>query len=836
MDKFEKLDAVLAEQYKITAELKNEIDLLKRDDLFGENENLRRQIAELSALQLQLAGENERIAGENKRLKNELYEQLFNEKIRLAELSDKRLDAYYASAVSGERNRMYTFECVVKERIDELRKQLEQNRLALQNPTYTKLREMQEEVGTQLLALRQAALQAEGEVLAAKTEGMKQLKNEPLTEEEIARRGKQNNVEALLGLKLFNRLGIVLIIIGVIAAARFTYAYIPDVLKGALIYLLGLVMLTTGELLSRKKSNVFSLGLTSGGVAVLYAATALCFFLLEILSMLPAISLCVLTTALAFILSRRYNSQTIAAFALVGGYLPLLSVAPEQTLIYFAIGYFILLNIFALSIAVIKKWHAVQFIGFALNIGATAYVASQLYALSHKAAAPVAVLYVFFSFVVYTVIPIASTYRSKSKMGTPDNTLLSLNTIFGSAAIFTVFQSFGLWDWAGLMSAGFCLFYLFAALLLKAKMHPEKTCRVLFAVTGLTFAVLAVPLQFDIAYLSLGWLVEGVLLLCYGIYKNQKPFRIAGWIVSGLCLFVFLSIDIPLGGTMFFAKYLFVTAGSLLITGSMMAKRFPLKSGGKLFRCLTALNLWFFLLFAIHDKFFLLLSHFCDSYSFNFYLTNSLSVIVSLVYAYAIVRIKPIADKPVRGVSVGITVITVLWLFLLNAGDGAVYTDIPLYTIIGTSILVITNLLAVFAVRDLLQRIVLKRRLGIEWYPVALSSFFVFILTQNLTVTLNLAVNSVIITVVFALTSLGWILFGFLRRYQVIRLFGLGLSFITIIKLFLVDLSFLTEGMRIVSYFAMGIILLAISFVYQYFSKRLEKRIVETQSQPPHME
>jgi uncharacterized membrane protein len=82
--------------------------------------------------------------------------------------------------------------------------------------------------------------------------------------------------------------------------------------------------------------------------------------------------------------------------------------------------------------------------------------------------------------------------------------------------------------------------------------------------------------------------------------------------------------------------------------------------------------------------------------------------------------------------------------------------------------------------------------------------------------------SNVVITAILAATALGWIIFGFTKRYQYIRLSGLGLSFLAVIKLFVVDLNFLSAGMRIVSYFMMGIALLAISFIYQHFNKKLE--------------
>ena len=82
--------------------------------------------------------------------------------------------------------------------------------------------------------------------------------------------------------------------------------------------------------------------------------------------------------------------------------------------------------------------------------------------------------------------------------------------------------------------------------------------------------------------------------------------------------------------------------------------------------------------------------------------------------------------------------------------------------------------------------------------------------------------SSAAISVIYVLTALAWIVYGFMRRFAFIRRFGLVLAIFAVVKLFLIDLSGLTQGYRIISYFALGITLIAISFVYQFFSKRLE--------------
>jgi uncharacterized membrane protein len=56
---------------------------------------------------------------------------------------------------------------------------------------------------------------------------------------------------------------------------------------------------------------------------------------------------------------------------------------------------------------------------------------------------------------------------------------------------------------------------------------------------------------------------------------------------------------------------------------------------------------------------------------------------------------------------------------------------------------------------------------------------------------------------------------GFRRRSALLRWQGLALLAITIIKVFLIDTSTLSQGYRIISFLALGALLLGVSFAYQ---------------------
>jgi len=217
-----------------------------------------------------------------------------------------------------------------------------------------------------------------------------------------------------------------------------------------------------------------------------------------------------------------------------------------------------------------------------------------------------------------------------------------------------------------------------------------------------------------------------------------------------------------------------------------------------------------------------------------FHMSNldvALAITLTFLIAYVVLRIKVLSDMGVKIIAGIFYVIGLLWLLGMNSSSFIYWRhigEIPRsITIAATIILVTVSLFSVFIMRDLIKLMVMERKLGVEWYPLIVSAYFVIVLTQNLIVQYDLSFTSAWISIIYVVTALLWIIFGFTRRYSFIRKAGLGLALLSVIKLFIIDLAFLTQGYRIISYFVLGISLIAISFVYQYFNKRLELKMGE---------
>jgi len=493
--------------------------------------------------------------------------------------------------------------------------------------------------------------------------------------------------------------------------------------------------------------------------------------------------------------------------------------------------YFVALNLFALLISFKKKWRVTAFIGLFLNAVGTYYISTFFTSGAADTYKTLwIIVYVLFAFLIYTAIPVVSTYRADLKFKASDIALLSINTVFSCAMMYYVFYNNGLDAWYGLLAVIIAAIYLLLGKYIDKKFKGEApNVKALFYITSLAFIILFIPLQFGEAWLSLGWLIEGVLLAVYGIVRNEKNFRAAGFVICGLCLVAFLTFDLlPSDDRLFPYKYLAITLGSLAILGAYMYKK---TMYGKAYKYFAMANLWVFAMYMILRQ--------LDTASFikydsatslnNNYLLLMAAIAVTFLLAYVFMRVRLLYDLGTRILSAAMYLIGLCMLL----GANAAMTPVPLEylradtpsavtSFAAAAILAAMGFASVLAVRELMKMVVTVRKVGVEWYPLTVSGYIVIILTQILTVQYGIPFTSAAISIIYGLTALAWIVFGFIRRYSFIRKFGLGLAMFSVIKLFLVDLSALTEGYRIISYFVLGVTLIAISFGYQYFSKRLE--------------
>lgn len=812
-------------------------------DLAKENEKLRDTIKSLTEKIEESEKTIENMKNDYSALQQNFKSEIRQKWINQLDVSEKNMENYLSAWLETETSQINNMRDDLTQRAKNLSSKfniLEEHERGL---LQTEINELKSKIDDMTAEAQRRADDAWAELLMDKAKAIENI-GEPAIEDNTLKAVKNFfNLETFFGLRLVSFLGILLIIIGVFTFGRYFYERMTREAQCIFIFALGMIFLITGEILNRKWRGVFSLAITAGGSGILFLATALGYLTLNVLSMQAALGICAGVSAVSFVLAVRHNSQIISVFALIGGYLPILALNGDSVI--WGIIYFTILNLFSLALATRKNWSSARFIGlfsglladFIMVIGVVIlewYVNWNLTRIAVIASIAAA-------YTAYLIIPVFGAMFTKTKIKPRDIVLLSCNIFFRFLIglfvvefdnVFTYVPSFFFKYSQTIVCVFFALTCIIMAILAERGAHKsieakdKGSLRALFFITSVTFTALIVLFWFDRVWFSSGWLVQGTGLILYGLVKNRRRFIIAGSAVGAVCLCVFITVNAPYyTNPLFVWQYLLVTLGITAVAVVLAIKKIPQKhKETQIFQFISALNVWIFAVYLLQNPVLEYIRRFMPRLS-ALDIIVLICIIFGMLYSYILPRIRAFYCTSVQAASVIVGVISVVWLLWFNALSGEIlrYGLETAIRILVMSLYIMTNIIGVFWMRDLLQYIVLKKALPIKFYPLLLSGYFVLSVSQNFVVQLNLQPSSMVLTLIFGVTALGWIIFGFYNRNNIIRVSGLSMSFFSVIKLFILDLRILSTELKIISYFIMGGLLLAISFIYQYFNKKLRE-------------
>ena len=878
------LQRIAERQKDILADLERQVKEIENSDLFKKNESLEAELKKLKSEHDALLSENSGIKERNTQLTNALYEYTFNEKVRVLDAYEEKLKALFDRPYDNAWQQLNILERNINARVNALKMELQAHHVETFNPIFQRLEDFKVEADAALREAREKIMKEKATNIDEK-DLINKLRNEEITQDQVTSLTKTNNLERLIGLNIINALGILLIIVGTIAAARFVQVRMTDFMRMIAIFAGGAALLVIGEVLNRRglglkkregykedhedegtianlwrRATVFSLGLSAAGVAVLYVALTFGYFAWGILSIFVALGICIAITALVFLLSTYYRSQILLIMAFVGGYLPifallgltgsrgvesvfnLMQLEFTRVYLYGAMIYFLTLSLLDLIVSFKMKWTISAYLGLFFSMASTGAVVSFFTSAPSsytEMLLPQLILlgFVFLAFANYTVIPIVSTYFAKVRFTEIDIFMIGINTIASCIAMYGLFEMFG-WreNFAGLLAVIFAITYIGLGLIIRNKFKFQETAlSSLFYITGTTFVILVIPMQFGMNALTLGWMTQGVLLTVYGVLKNNEWFKNVGIVASLLSVLAFGLVTTYLVTNpntyitwqRFTFEHTALTIGSLLVLVAYLYKDKELHTSWlPNYKNIVLVNVWILSMHLVIRLNYILPS---TIGTFNTtYLMSSLAVVITVGYGFILPKIKILTDYVIRLISTLFYVLGIIWLYVNSYFDPVIYgriSTIPnnlLLWLVSTFLFVIFSVLSIYILYDMLLRFVVYLKMNIAYVPLFTTIHALILLTQHLLVQHGVSFRSMWFSFVYIGISLGIIIVGFARRHMYLRHFGLVLALTAVAKVFLLDLRGLTQSQRIVSYFFLGIILVAISFVYQLFSRRLD--------------
>lgn len=829
----EKFQNLIHKQKEILNEYEEAVKEFNLDELISQNSQLSEEIKNQKKYLDDFMEANTKLKNENNGLKILVREQMLSEKLNILKVSRQKMNTYFKQIKDKKQNSLKNFENSTNDYISRLSRVINAELSEESKDITKKLDEISEEISKRINQRKQKLGEYEKIVTNDMNNKYNEIEKEELDDEIIKKRIRQNNVEFKIGVNWINKLGMLLILIGVSTALKFTYSvYFPNELKGLFVFVLGMACLIGGDYFAKKEKNHFFMGLTGGGIGILYLSVFHSYFNLNIIGINMAMLLSVLVTGTSIILAFKYNSKTISSIGLIGGFLPfftyVFSFGLDEDGIKISMGYLLVLNLSTLVISLFKRWSILKNISFVLNIPTLAYLVFEIQSI------PWAILYSLITFSMYVAITLAYPLRHKVSVKISDVVVLVLNTIISSIILYALFDKGNYDDLNGLLAIIFCGVYFILGKLSANRLSEDKQTQVIFYLTAYAFGILIIPFQLGVKWLGMGWLIEATLLIIFGFKRKIKYAEIGGWVALSISLLSVLFIDYlsflfsNSSVEMFYFRYSIVIASMFLILYTYLIefkkdilKQYTFRANlVKVFKYFTILNFWLFSLFMVNEFYSnVILQGDAVGEEYLNFADRMLYILTTFIVGYMSIKLPYLKDKVSSVFANILFIIANVMLFSTNSSIPVFEKDYDSFKYLAIVILILFNIISFLNVKDLLHKLIKSRRLGFDVVPISLAVYLLANTTGFLITQLNLGQYNAVFTILYLIFGLVLIIYGFVKNLFTTRRFGLGLAIFSLGKLFVYDLAYLELIGKIVSYFTFGIVLLGISYLYQKYSK-----------------
>jgi len=318
----------------------------------------------------------------------------------------------------------------------------------------------------------------------------------------------------LLGGNTVVRAGVIILFFGVAFLLKYASerVHVPIELRLAGVAFGAAALLLLGWRLRERRTG-YALALQGGGVGLLYLVIYAAFRLYALLPPAPTFALLAAVAGLSAALAVLQDARSLAVAGVTGGFLApvLASTGTGSHVMLF--GYYAVLNLGILAIALHKAWRELNLVGFAFTFvvaglwGGT-YYRPDLFASTEP--------FLVFHFLLYVAVAVLFALREAPRLGHyVDGTL-----VFGTPLLAFWYQTRLARDfehgaaWSALALGVFYL-VLVPAPTLRAR-AGLRLLRESFLALGIAFVTLAIPLAFDGRWTSAAWALEGAAIFWVG--------------------------------------------------------------------------------------------------------------------------------------------------------------------------------------------------------------------------------------------------------------------------------------------------------------------------------
>lgn len=323
---------------------------------------------------------------------------------------------------------------------------------------------------------------------------------------------RQSRLEQYIGGNLINKVGIVILIIGLGLFVKHAIdsGYFPPFVRLVLSFVAGLSLVTIGYFL-KSKYKTYSAVLFSGGMTVLYftAYAGNVFFDPPMLPRMTTFILMVVFTVVTVIAAAIYDLQVIGLLGLVGAYAVPFLLSDATGDYRLLLSYITVINTGILVLSIQKLWKGLIYTAFFLSWLIFCFWWMSEYSYPKDNADGWLFLSLFF--VLFYSTFIGHQYFSEKQVPVGNIVLLTINAFIFYGIGMDFLETAGHENLQGLFTIGNGLIHLVFSFWVYRKWVDKKLFYALFGLF-ITFVTIAVPVQFEGDVIPVLWMAESVIL------------------------------------------------------------------------------------------------------------------------------------------------------------------------------------------------------------------------------------------------------------------------------------------------------------------------------------
>jgi uncharacterized membrane protein len=595
--------------------------------------------------------------------------------------------------------------------------------------------------------------------------------------------------------------------------------------------LAGIALLVGGDLSARRAMRALGQGLMGGGLAILYVSLFAGFSLYDLFPQAAAfLSMIAITTA-GMTLAILHRAIAVSILAVLGGMATPVMVSTGQDARDVLFAYLTLLDLGVLGVMFFKRWKALDILAF---VGTMSLYAGWYGKFYKDASLLPAMGWLGGFFVIFLLAPFVYHLRGRSKIDV-DRFILALANAAASFVFAYLMLSEKHPHALGFVALVMSCCYIVLGTVTRRRLADARS---LFGFVALSvvFLTLAVPLHLKLSGITLAWAAEGPVLLFLGYAYRYMPVRIGGFLVLLCAVGRLIFYHMPLHEDPFvllfntrFASVLFVPLAGFSYAIIHHWRRSDSCAADRVFKHVSAILSGLLLVAAVQEEFRLWLVF--DERGFTSWAVVDLAWAAGAAsFLAAGIRFRALSSRITALPLMVIAAVAALvsfadddpgrYLLLVNVRFAGALAAAAMFFACGFVLIRCGEICR--RGEQVVSKIVLGAGL---LFLLTILTIEAFTYTRAVVADPERAgwMSMMAISIVWSVFAAVLLAAGFWKRVRAMRFSALGLFFLTALKVAALDMASVKQIYRIISFFALGILMTGASYLYHVVEKSMKK-------------